>query len=340
MGFAAVPQLIEALDDERFSRSVSYWRRFCCSYHVLRVGDCAREILEEITGESFCESPSSDPWMVEAGRGAVIKKRAQAWWQDYQRKGERRMLIKSARAGNWTSARQAEKLAMKYPGEALEAICIGIHRAQHEWIRNDLVRCLGIVCDKRKKDVLLEEMRVSPYLSTQVAAACELLSQGCDEGLDRMIQKWNGFSLNEPLPGGWQDLAAALSATGRLKAIEALGRNLSKRPVEVRMEIARDLDPSWNRQRKFLKSEVTPAVQQGIYELLFGLLDDSEAGTTVLCGPDGRECRNPRVSDIASSTLSAIWGREELFDIYGPAKVRDSQRQRIKEIVISKFILQ
>ena len=45
LGYAAVPALIEALDDERFTRAVGCHRSFYFSHFVLRVGDCARHIL-------------------------------------------------------------------------------------------------------------------------------------------------------------------------------------------------------------------------------------------------------------------------------------------------------
>ena len=48
LGFPAVPQLIEVLEDQGFTRSVGYHRNFYFSHHVLRVGDCAERILSLI----------------------------------------------------------------------------------------------------------------------------------------------------------------------------------------------------------------------------------------------------------------------------------------------------
>ena len=52
-GYDAVPQLIEHLDDARFTRSVGFHRDFYFSHHVLRVSDCALEILEHIASRGF-----------------------------------------------------------------------------------------------------------------------------------------------------------------------------------------------------------------------------------------------------------------------------------------------
>jgi hypothetical protein len=49
MGYAAVPQLIGALDDRRISRSVTCHRMHFYSHEVLRVRDCAEQILSRIT---------------------------------------------------------------------------------------------------------------------------------------------------------------------------------------------------------------------------------------------------------------------------------------------------
>src|SRR4029077_20857770 len=58
IGYDAVPQLIEHLDDQRFTRSVGFHRNFYFSHHVLRVSDCALEILEEIAAQHFWTASS------------------------------------------------------------------------------------------------------------------------------------------------------------------------------------------------------------------------------------------------------------------------------------------
>jgi len=53
MGYDAVPQLVEVIEDKRFSRAVGFHRSFYFSHEVLRVGECAQTILEKIAGMSF-----------------------------------------------------------------------------------------------------------------------------------------------------------------------------------------------------------------------------------------------------------------------------------------------
>jgi hypothetical protein len=101
IGYDAVPQLIEALSDERFSRALDFhWKldepRLSFRYHVLTVGDCALQILERLAGRKFFNR--SDRFMSESPvLVAAVKTLAMHWNDDLQRdlkqKGERQVLI-------------------------------------------------------------------------------------------------------------------------------------------------------------------------------------------------------------------------------------------------------
>ena len=86
MGYDAVPQLIEAMEDQRFTRSVGFHRNFYFSHHVLRVGDCALTILERITGRSFWEASSTFSYMSKDQKAAETKKIAQVWYEEFKKK--------------------------------------------------------------------------------------------------------------------------------------------------------------------------------------------------------------------------------------------------------------
>lgn len=94
LGGAAVPRLVEALDDERFTRSVTWdgspskgWIRQAC--YVERVADLALVALGAITGEDFSEQgrigrraflrgPGAS--IVTQGDAAAVQAKARAWW--------------------------------------------------------------------------------------------------------------------------------------------------------------------------------------------------------------------------------------------------------------------
>jgi hypothetical protein len=97
MGYEAVPQLIEALSDERCSRAVTSRSgrnapRLAFRYHVLTVGNCALQILERLACRKFCKR--TDRFMSESPTLiAAVKKAALQWNDELQRelkqKGER-----------------------------------------------------------------------------------------------------------------------------------------------------------------------------------------------------------------------------------------------------------
>lgn len=64
-GYDAVPLLIDHIDDKTLTRSVDYWRDFTYSHHVLTVGECCKQILDQIvpTGQVF--DLSKDPEKVK-----------------------------------------------------------------------------------------------------------------------------------------------------------------------------------------------------------------------------------------------------------------------------------
>lgn len=85
LGKKAIPYLIEQLDNESFTRSVSVevvtpGQKRAPTFHVLRVGDCACGILREITGKSF-----GDAWYIHGPEAKMapreVAEEARQWWR-------------------------------------------------------------------------------------------------------------------------------------------------------------------------------------------------------------------------------------------------------------------
>ena len=113
IGFPAVPQLIEAMGGERFSRAVGDHRSFVFSHQVLSVGDCAGQILREISTDVF--SPHYLLGGDEARRVQMAEDRAAAlhWWRAVQENGEAQVLTEAiAKARNGSKA-QVDPLQMR-----------------------------------------------------------------------------------------------------------------------------------------------------------------------------------------------------------------------------------
>ena len=78
-GAAAVPQLIEALDDTRMTRAVHYYRAGLPT-QVLRVGDCALQILETISGQRFT-SVAAPLHTLSNNERKTLKNSVSKWWE-------------------------------------------------------------------------------------------------------------------------------------------------------------------------------------------------------------------------------------------------------------------
>jgi hypothetical protein len=83
-GYEAIPQLIEAIGDRRFTRTVGLDRDH--SHYMLRVGDCAREIIRRIAGLKFQRAARSIS--VVDDDVTVFSADVQAWFADFKKKGE------------------------------------------------------------------------------------------------------------------------------------------------------------------------------------------------------------------------------------------------------------
>ncbi len=82
MGYDAIPQLIEALTDRRFTRTLGWWRSYTYSHYVVRVGHAASEILSAIAGCRFGFGVYGARHPRSSGFEAAAQKDARAWWAE------------------------------------------------------------------------------------------------------------------------------------------------------------------------------------------------------------------------------------------------------------------
>ena len=107
LGYAAVPALLAALDDPRFTRTVGFHRQFVFSHEVVTVGEAAFDVIERIAGRSF--SPLGayvDPAAVEA---------AKRWWQSVLDGGEEAELVSTYVEGGREAPSALRRLKERYP---------------------------------------------------------------------------------------------------------------------------------------------------------------------------------------------------------------------------------
>jgi hypothetical protein len=85
---SAVPQLIEALSDKRYTRS----------YPILRIGDASRVILERIAHRSFGVRDGTYAGMTNAVHAANVIAAVKSWWDVYRVGGEQAALVEGVAA--------------------------------------------------------------------------------------------------------------------------------------------------------------------------------------------------------------------------------------------------
>jgi hypothetical protein len=83
LGKKAIPYLIDELENDELTRSVSpgvTTKQVIPRMHVLRIGDCVCGILREITGQSF-----GDSWYIHGHKAQMspraVREQAKKWWK-------------------------------------------------------------------------------------------------------------------------------------------------------------------------------------------------------------------------------------------------------------------
>jgi hypothetical protein len=132
-GYDAVPGLIAAIEDDRFSRAVVLPVDGALEPYVLRIGDCALTIIERIAARKFREGNYLS--IHRNGDPARAKTVVAEWWKEFQAKGERQMLIQGVLKGDLDSVAQAKVLVERFPDEAIPVISQGIKKQRYQFER-------------------------------------------------------------------------------------------------------------------------------------------------------------------------------------------------------------
>jgi hypothetical protein len=320
MGYDALPQLIDALKDESFTRITrkilsTRWNG-PDSYEVARVSDCALAILHRISGKVFGNTLKATP---------ATRKKVEAWWKKAQQNGEKRTLAEGTAAGDTDSWGQAERLVAKYPEVALDAIARGVSRAREEWIRSGLISATVSINDPRVIDLLRKELK-GPFFRSRLAAAGGLLDRGHDEGVTAMIAEWRAFADDKADDDGlWErkNLISFLVQCGKREALEALTFRVRSRVPFVRWFLIEYLALCTGYDNR----PVSPSILARRQQILVELLDDTEVVKRVSC----HGLHEPRVCDCAAHALVALWDRPALFTLSATKEVRDRQIKAVKQ---------
>jgi hypothetical protein len=313
LGYTAVPQLITAIQSPTLTRSLAR-DTHAPIYRVLPVSNFAVVILEQITGKSWGRS--------ETNTQAAF----QAWWAEFQKKGEKQMLVDGVSSGGRDAAAQADMLVARYPDAAAAALMQGIKAADPFLARTraDLLERLGkLPSSPATTDFFMEEMRHGPQLRARVAAAYVLRQQGKSEAVTAMIDECEKSPLQGPEEGGvLGELQDFLASCDSAQAIEALGHNLRQRPAEIKSHVLASVGNT-NRPGKPTQS---PATIEAIEKFLVGALEDTDEYQGFDAWENGMSVSDPRIYDVAEWLLAQRWPNRYVISLPGNPKARERRR--------------
>lgn len=310
IGVPAVPQLIAALNDTRFTRASYSNRELILTKHTLTIGDCATLILERIAGRSF------RPFVwgtVEENPTKIDPKLLNDWWQEVQVKGEEQTLVDTLSSGAWQPYGLARVLEAKYPKALEPALIAGLRNARDRSILDDLVREFRAVNSTSLDATLLDLLHQSPNPESKLLAIQKLWDRQHPEALPAALVEF------EKLPGShagarsypeMSGYAGFLAGCGDARALRALQGRWDDLPARTRFAVVESLP-------KMLAAENHKALRSGepslvhrdeasreaaLQLLVIALNDNNVAQGLVSYGWP----KSPRICDITLSALHKI----------------------------------
>lgn len=332
LSYPAVPQLIAVLDSDTLTRALGAIRFTQDPDFVLTVGDCAEAILQRITGKSFFGSRSggdylSNTYMSAAGKGPAARKSAEAWWADFQKKGEKQALVDAIASGGPDTPSQAELLTQRYPDVAMAALVRGAKAATNGSVRAGLVDQIGKMGNPSGLDFLRDELVHSPLLESRVAAAFALRTLEHETAVAAMINEWRqkpeNTGENEYV---WNQVTEFLSGCDSIEAITALTADIGQRSPRAKYEVVLALGDTNRWSRRHESEPPSPKTLQAMEQALTGLLVDTTECFNTSFSRNDKGLSDPRICDLAAWFLSDRWPDRYSFDVEGSLENRNRQR--------------
>ncbi|MEM7475024.1 MAG: hypothetical protein AAF483_08525 [Planctomycetota bacterium] len=331
LGVEAVPLLIEALDDDSFTRSVGFHRDFYFSHSVLRVSDCAERILGEIAGRSFYVRQNTAGTMSKDAKNAGTKKQVESWWKDYQDLGELAVLRSAVEKGDRNSASQAVLLAKRYPESAIKAIELGLQSSSEAWNRVGMLQATESLPNSiRLHELLIRQMREAAELYERVEAAKMLAKRGSSLALQEMKQQWRErVGLESKKDRELVRVVWFFEKHGDVESIDLMRRHFFDTPIEIRIAEVDALGEWFQRVNLAEQSgDESAKLRRALLRFLQQALKDKERKLGYSGSRGGYKFINPRVCDFAAYFLSQADFNFE-FESNAPQWKRDLQQAKI-----------
>lgn len=319
LGAAAVPQLIDHLDDPQFTRTVGYWRNFTYSHYVVTVGEACADVLSEIAGRRF-GTGWNERWSPERARSA--RAAVEEWWATFREGGERAAALAALRSDGAESRAALRKLVEIDRTLAVEEGLAAIGRT-HGGTRDGLEQELqALADDPRVEAFFLRTAREGASRPSRVRAVGVLLRLGHPDALEPALELWRTDLLGTDVSGEEWFLQALFEFGGSecgaavLASVESAGPRLRLRLLKAGTQ--------W---RPVVPREA--GVRARLVDLLVGSLDDrTDTGTT--WWSDGRT-GSERVCDVAANWMAPVLEDGGRFVTTRPESERDADIVILRE---------
>jgi len=331
MGFAAVPALLEHLDDDRLTRSVRQGFNNFPTW-IVRVEHVASDLLQELAGEDIGKD-----WLRRQQGWGVEKADAQAWWDKALKEGEETYflghVLPSGEKEGWPSSLMLEIITKKYPQHLpkLYKTILDERPKIQSWPVAEAV-AKSSLSDDKKRELFLFASR-NKDLAHRRFGLSQLQKLDPQQFTTILLATLESLP-KTPTEPYWACPEAAYAllvvATDDARAWKMLEKVAKRSDVGLRMEFMNGMGNSYIKGQRKQR-----------LEFLAAFLDDAEApdvkaNSKMFGGPHaGFTFNRLEVRDLAAMTIASILEMPDAPDMnWTPAqweKLRNQVKERLKK---------
>jgi hypothetical protein len=335
IGYPAAPALIEALTDDRFSRSVGFHRNFHFSHTILTIGDCAQQILQEISGQGFYSPDSTSGNMSNEDKMLAVQKAARVWWDGYQKKGLKQMLVDDISSGQKSPHSLVEQLKKEDASAVEAAVLAGAAKAAaDEWMARQFIDQLDALKSPQSITALAKIMKEHPKLEVRLDAAARLLNHDHPDTLNTLLHDWSAYPpAKEDHDEAFEAITDILACQGGDQAVQALASGWDARAARQRLIIVQQIgscmaakprDHSFDSHARPRKP--SPQAKERAVELLVHALEDTETSYGMTGGGSDLTLGEASIGDFALQALHQLDAAKYTFSPKAARRLRDTER--------------